>query len=79
LRLKLRHIVALSQLATERNYTRTTPSNLIVLVQFAFKLGKLLGRVRLCGNQNCKFWVPKCSGVGQTSGSVGAWVGEKKS
>ena len=39
LRLKLRHIVALSQLETERNYTRTTHSNLRVLVQFAFKLG----------------------------------------
>jgi len=35
----LRHIVALSQLETERNYTRTTHSNLRVLVQFAFKLG----------------------------------------
>jgi hypothetical protein len=39
LRLKLRHIVALSQLETERNYTRTTHSNLRVIVQFAFKLG----------------------------------------
>jgi hypothetical protein len=36
---KLWHIVALSQLETERNYTRTTHSNLRVLVQFAFKLG----------------------------------------
>ena len=54
--LKLRHIVALSQLENKKETTLELHIvNLRVIVQFAFKLGYLLGRVRLCGNQNCTF------------------------